>query len=354
MPLQIIHSDITEIRCDAVVNPTDRFYSGGGGTDLAIHNAAGPELFAACGSLKPLECGEVEVTEGFNMQCRYILHTTGPVWNGGYYNEAVLLRSCYMNSLIKARELKLESVAFPLISSGAFGFPKKQVLRIAVKAISDFLLTMNDELQVYICVINRESYELSRSLDLEEYLDSHLEKITHNERASLLVELEPEDTVPDMEMPMLSCPPPSYYADVIRAEAAPALNRKAASAGALPLEKWIKQQDDSFALLLFKLIDKKGMDDVECYKKANVSKNTFSKIKNSATYKPSKPTVLAFAIALRLSLEETDALLKSAGFALSRNNKFDLIIEYYITNGIYDIFEINEALYKYDQVCLGC
>ena len=135
---------------------------------------------------------------------------------------------------------------------------------------------------------------------------------------------------------------------------APAPASVCAARSAPTLSEWIKKQDDTFAVLLLKLIDKKGMGDAECYKKANVHKNVFWKIKNDGKYRPGKPTVLAFAIALELSLEETEQLLRSAGFALSHNNLFDMIIEFYISNGIYDIFEINEALYKYDQSCLGC
>lgn len=330
MPLQIVNMDITQMRCDAIVNPTDCFYSGSGGTDRAIHSTAGEKLDAACALLEPIGFGEVAVTPGFNMPCRNIIHTVGPVWRGGKDNEKALLRSCYTNCLMKAKRLGASSVAFPLIAAGAFGFPKDKVLRIAIDAISDFLFAVDGDMEIYVCVHDRRSFVLSKQIALNEYIGQWQQFAC-------------EEHIIKACAPLEDCPSERM---TIRAAADMPIDEE--------LSDWIKRQDDSFAVTLLKLIDKKGMDDVECYKKANVTKNTFWKIKNSATYKPSKPTVLAFAIALELSMDETGQLLKSAGFSLSRNNLFDLIIEFYITNGIYDIFEINSALYQYDQLCLGC
>ncbi len=341
MPLQIIHRDITTMQCDAIVNPTDRCFSGRGGTDLAIHTAAGKALVDACAELSALDFGEVAVTRGFGLPCKYIIHTMGPVWTGGEQNETVLLRSCYVNALIKAKRLGAKSIAFPLISSGTFGFPKDRVLRIAIDAISDFLFTVDSELDVFVCVLNRGAFELSKDVALREYL-SGSKRFAYEDHAIKMRRVRgvSSDSLMRGEVESEAMP----YRQPIPVHAS----------GAQSLGEWIKKHDDSFALTLLKLIDKKGMDDVECYKKANVTKNTFWKIKNDGKYRPSKPTVIAFAIALELTLEETDALLKSAGFALSHNNDFDMIIEFYISQGCYDIFEINAALYKYDQPCLGC
>jgi len=338
MPLQIIHKDITKTDCEAIVNPTDCFYSGSGGADLAIHRAAGSRLEEECAALPPLSVAEVAATRGYELPCRYILHTVGPVWEGGRKNETALLRGCYLNALLKAKRLGAGSVAFPLISSGTFGFPRDRVLRIAIDAISDFLFTADGEMNVFICVLDRDSFELSKDIALREYLDGSARFAYVNHELKMC----------RVRSAALDCALSSEAETEICCAAPPAPTGKPS------LADWIKKQDDTFAVLLLKLIDKKGMDDVACYKKANVHKNVFWKIKNDGKYKPSKPTVIAFAISLELSMEETEALLKSAGFALSHNNKFDMIIEFYLSNGCYDIFEINSALYQYDQQCLGC
>lgn len=340
MPLQIIHKDITELVCDAVVNPTDSFFSGSGGTDLAIHKAAGSGLDKACRRLKPLSFGEVAVTDGFNLPSRYIIHTMGPVWTGGNSSESVLLRCCYVNALFKASELGAKSIAFPLISSGTFGFPKDRVLRIAIDAVSDFLFNTEGEMDVTICVLQRDAFVLSREIALREYIDGYRNpRFAYAEHSISMAPMAKAAKVEcnTIQHDEVCCESVAFSAPLSET-----------------LSDWIKKQDDTFAVMLLKLIDKKGMTDVQCYKKANVSKGTFWKINNDPKYKPGKATVLAFAIALELDLEETEQLLKTVGMSLSHSNLFDLIIEYYIANGIYDIYEINSALYQYDQLCLGC
>lgn len=323
MSFQIVNADITTVSVDAIVNPTDPIYSGSGNTDLAIHTAAGKGLREECDGLPELQTGGAAITKGYRLPSKYVIHTVGPVWKDGRHNEPVLLRSCYINAMLCAKKFGISSVAFPLISSGAFGFPKDQVLEIAISAIRDFRETMSGDLDVTLCVFDRKSYELSRKYDLEQFLAQSYEKDTF-------------DSVCAMPMMSASAPAP----------------RKAAKAD--DLEDWLQQQDDSFAVTLLKLIDRKGMTDVECYKKAQISKKTFWKINNDAHYRPSKQTVIAFAIALELNLEETEQFLRTVGFSLSHSNTFDMIIEYYITNEIYDLYEINAALYRYDQVCIGC
>ena len=339
--------------CDAIVNPTDKWLSGSGGTDYAVHEAAGEELDEACKKIADLQVGTVAVTDGYRLPCRHIFHTVGPIWHGGSNNEEVL-RSCYLSSLLKAKKMNLSSIAFPLISSGTFGFPKDRVLRIAIDAISDFLFTTDSEFQVYVCILDRRSFEVSKELALNAYLQEGSRRFIYEEH-TLKMCSSPEpleevcyESAPDPELsvpvvPELSAP---FVAGVI-----PPVEKKQAP---VDLAKWIEKQDDSFAVMLLKLIDKKGMTDVQCYKKANVTKGTFWKINNDPKYRPSKATVLAFAIALELDIEETENLLRTVGFSLSNSNTFDKIIQFYILNGNYDIFEINAALFRYDQVCLGC
>lgn len=328
MPLQIVQKSIAEMCCDAIVDPTDSSYSGSGGADRAIHAAGGFPLELFCSGLAPLKPGKTAVSPGFGLPCKRIIHIIGPVWQGGDHNEEELLRDCYINAIVTAKMLCARSVAFPLISSGRFGFPKDLVLSIAVDTISKYMMADDPDREFYICIPDRNAFVVTKEDVLNKYLDdrrSELEDMT--------------------ELACCSCEslPP-------RSAASP----KAMRATKEELSDWLKKQDDSFAVTLLKLIDKKGMSDVECYKKANVTRKTFWKINNSASYKPSKQTVLAFAVALELNMDETEQLLRSAGFSLSHNNTFDLIVEFYITNGIYDIFEINSALYRYDQLCLGC
>lgn len=331
MPLHIIRQDITKIRCDAIVNAANSSLLGGGGVDGAIHEAAGIELLNECKTLGGCNTGDAKITKGYKLPCKYVIHTVGPIWKGGNNAEKQLLISCYQNSLALAKQYHCETVAFPLISSGIYGYPKDKALEVAVDTISEFL--QRNEMTVYIVVFDKASYQISAELydDVAAYIDDHYACKNAHQRLR-------------------------------RARIEPVLHREcnvcyAQEMSSIPkgrsLEDMLSDMDDTFAVTLLKLIDSKQMSDVECYKKANVSKQTWYKIINEKNYKPSKNTVIAFAIALELSLEETNSLLATVGFALSRSNKFDIIIEYFLIHGIYNIFTINETLFKFDQVCLG-
>lgn len=345
MPLQIIRQDITKMCVDAIVNTTNEKMIGYSGVDLAVHTAAGDGLDRLCETLPPLGLGTVRVTPAFDLDARYIIHTSGPVWQGGLQGEDILLKSCYLEALKAAVEKGCESVAFPLISSGAYGYPKDQVLKFAIQVITEFLL--DHELTVYLCVYDRSSYEFSRVLfeDIKDFLDEDEAELGgHCPQYLLRRSSEPhyDDVCCSACMPM------------VEAAAEPKESRRS-SVGDKNLEEYMKSMDKSFAFKLFDLIDESGMTDVQCYKKANVDKKTFSKIKcNPETYKPSKQTAVAFAIALRLDLDETQDLLASAGLTLSRSFTFDKIIRYFIQKEIYDIYAINEALFEFDQMLLGC
>ena len=330
MPLEIVRNDITKMHVDAIVNATDPTLSGGGGVDGAIHRAAGPQLEAACKALGGCKTGEAKVTEGFDLPCKYILHTVGPIWRGGAFGERALLTACYQNALALARARGCESVAFPLISSAAHGYPKAQALRVAVEAITEFLT--ENEMEVYIVVFTRDEVAVSEKLfqAVEQYIDD----VYVGERY---------DAPREMQRRAYSRQQTLYAP----AESAP-------RAGAdLDLETLLGQVDESFGQMLLRKIDEQGMTDAECYKRANVDRRLFHKIKNNPGYRPGKQTVLAFAIALRLSLAETKELLMKAGFALSHSNKVDIVVEYCIMDGNYDIFEINEVLFKFDLPPLG-
>lgn len=345
MPLYIVRQDITKMKVDAIVNTTNHKMIGYSGVDYAVHTAAGPELDAECEKIKPLALGSAKITKGYNLDAKYIIHTSGPIWRGGFVGESIILKSCYTESLKLAVANSCESVAFPLISSGTYGYPKDRVLKHAVQAISDFLF--EHELTVFLCVYDRTSYEFSRALfnDISDFIGNDYDapmcaSICANESADI------SDCSKEKERRFFSATPKKIKA--YKEESSVTASNKT-------LKEYMKTLDKPFAYKLFDLIDSKGMTDVECYKKANVDKKTFSKIKcNPDTYKPSKQTAVAFAIALELTLDETQDLLASAGLTLSRSFTFDKIIRYFLQKGVYDIFEINEALFEFDQMLLGC
>jgi O-acetyl-ADP-ribose deacetylase (regulator of RNase III) len=334
---------------DAIVNTTNEEMVGYSGVDLAVHEGAGPELDIECARIAPLGLGQAKITKGYNLDARYIIHTSGPTWRGGLVGESIILKSCYIESLKLAVAHGCNSIAFPLISSGVYGYPKDQVLKFATQVISEFLF--EHELMVYLCVFDRTSYEFSKTLFDE--LSSVVYGETYNNFKEFLCESCSDDGEIESERVERS------FTKKRRVFSTPILAKECSqpvgSAANKSLHEYLKTMDKSFAYKLFDLIDERGMTDVECYKKANIDKKTFSKIKcNPDTYRPSKQTAVAFAIALKLNLEETQDLLSSAGLTLSRAFVFDKIIRYFIQKEIYDIFEINEALFEFDQVLLGC
>ena len=335
MPLIIVRNDITKMPVDAIVNAAKESLLGGGGVDGCIHRAAGPELLAECRTLGGYKTGDAKITKAYRLPCRYVIHTVGPVWNGGSHGEREQLISCYRTSLALAKEHHCETVAFPLISSGIFGYPKDQALRVAVDTIGEFLL--HNDMTVYLVIFDRKAYQISGKLfaDIAEYIDDHYVD-AHSD--SLKERLRRMNA-------------PESCSKAICESAMPTPMMASMAAGGL--DDLLTHLDASFSETLLKLIDRSGKKDAEIYKKANVDRKLFSKIRNNPDYKPSKYTAIAFAIALELSLDETRDLIARAGYALSASSKFDVIIEYFIGQKKYDIFEINEALFAFDQSLLG-
>ena len=324
MPIQIVRNDITKMNCDAIVNAANQTLLGGGGVDGAIHRAAGPELLAECKTLGGCHTGEAKITGAHRLPCKYVIHTVGPVWRGGGRHEEEKLISCYRNSLKLAEDYHCDSVAFPLISAGAYGYPKEQALQIAVSEICKFLI--HHDIMVYIVVFDKDCFQISKRLihEITEYTDE------------CYVEAHYEDNTTRLFTYLFDDDEPEYH------QRAP-----------LNLRDAIGQIDESFSEMLMRKIDEKGMTDVQCYKKANVDRKLFSKIRSNPQYKPRKTTAAAFAVALELPFDEAKDLLSKAGYSLTHSNKFDIIIEYFIKKGEYDIFTINEALFEFDQVLLG-
>lgn len=335
MPLLIVHDDITKLEVDAIVNAANRELSMGGGVCGAIFRAAGPsQMQAACDALSPIKTGEAVRTPGFNLPAKNVIHTAGPIYDEYQRSESKKhLSDAYLNSLEIAKVEGYESIAFPLISSGIYGYPKAEALEVATRSIKSFL--EEHDLDVFLVIHDRDTFEISKSLEEEvsEYIDNRLNIMPVSEE---ITRFEYEKYLE------------SYTVQSIEIDRAP--TRKSESKD---LDEVLSQLDDSFSTTLLKLIDSKSMTDVEVYKRANIDRRLFSKIRSDENYSPSKRTAIALSIALKLNLKETNKLLELAGFALSPSCIFDVIIEYFIINEKYDIFDINEVLFKYEQPLLG-
>jgi O-acetyl-ADP-ribose deacetylase (regulator of RNase III) len=355
VPFQIIRNDITKVKADAIVNTANPRPWIGRGTDSAIYEAAGEEqLLAAREKIGDIAPGQAVYTAAFGLDAKYIIHTVGPVWIDGCHGERDTLRACYENALALADSLSCKSIAFPLIASGTYGFPKDEALHIALSEIQRFLLT--HEMKVMIVVFDRRALELSESLvgGITQYIDDHTARMLHEKERrggeSRIMSRRRTEAVTEsesvMSAPMEPEREPVFDAAVLPFTTAPDMAGKS-------LEEILGDAGESFQQRLLKLIDQSGMDDVTVYKKANIDRKVFSRIRCKADYKPKKKTAVAFAVALELDLPTTLDLLSRAEIAFSPSSRFDLIVTYFITNRIYDIYEINAALFKYGQPILG-
>ena len=340
MPLQILQNDITRMKVDAIVNAANESLLGGG-VDGCIHRAAGPELLKECRHLGGCRTGNAKITKGYALPCKYVIHTVGPVWQGGGHEEENLLRQCYDSALNLALEHQCESIAFPLISTGNYGFPKDRALQIAISAFSAFLL--EHEMRIYLVVFHKDAFRLSEKLfhRVASYIDENYVQAKETAEYGAAFHRSNRSAYRrrrDMEV---------CESSIAFEEPLPCASK------AMSLEDMLKQADAGFTETLLKLIDQTGKKDSEIYKKANISKQHFSKIRNNPNYKPTKATAMALAIALELNIEETSDLIGRAGFALTNSSKQDLIVKYFIENKNYNIVEINLALYEFDQGLLG-
>ena len=348
MPLQIVRNDITKMKVDAIVNAANESLLGGGGVDGSIHQAAGPELLAECRTLHGCRPGEAKITGAYRLPCQYVIHTVGPRWHGGLQRERETLVSCYRSALSLAQEHGCESAAFPLISSGAFGYPKDQALRVAVDTIGEFLL--HHDMTVYLVVFDRKSYQISSRLfsDIAACIDDQYVARQPYRRPNR------GDDEPRIQYSLRDERDASE--ERIRnwlGEADGAPRTPWAVREPLSLDDALKRLDESFSEMLLRKIRESGMTDAACYKKANIDRKLFSKIKNDKHYQPSKSTAIAFCLALELPMGEMRDLLSKAGYAMTHASKFDIIVEYFVRRGNYNVFEINEALFAFDQSLIG-
>lgn len=380
MPLEILRADITTLAVDAVVNSTNAYPAFGPGSDAGLYRKAGSELLRhrkRHGILRPAQAA---VSPGCGLDAKFVIHTLCPPWRGGDKGERELLRRCYENALALAAESGCESVAFPLLGAGSRRFPRDIALQIAVSAISAFLLA--HEMRVILAVFGREEFGLSERLysSVKSYIDDNYVAEKRVEQSVFLPGMLPGDTGPASASEALNIPPcprdpkfccapapergaasgpeerPGEAEESYEAREAEALclSHEAAAPEPLSLEEMLRRADAGFSETLLRLIDLSGKKDSEIYKRANVDRKLFSKIRGNAAYKPSKTTALAFAVALELDIDSTRDLLARAGYALSPSSKQDIIVEYFIRRGIYDIHEINLSLFSFDQSLLGC
>ena len=331
MPFEIVRNDIVNMKVDAIVNTANPRPIIGAGTDKAVHDKAGARLLLVRKEIGNIAVGEAAITPAFDLDANYVIHTAGPIWRDGKSSEEELLASCFRNSLSIAKKNSCESIAFPLISTGSYGFPKPLALQIAVREISSFL--MENEMQVYLVVFEKQSFELSEKLfkSVSSYIDANYVSDKMNlEYGTSKVRRR-------------------NYEDMLLHESSYEITSKMPN-----LDGMLNNLDRGFSETLLDLIDRTGKKDSEIYKKANVDRKLFSKIRNNADYRPSKTTAIAFAIALELNMDETNDLLSKAGFVLSQSSKFDVIVRYFIENKKYDIFELNSVLFEFDQplICM--
>ena len=340
MPLEIVRNDITKMQVDAIVNTANPRPIVGGGVDRAIHKAAGTELLSARKKIGDIATGKAAITSAFNLHARFVIHTVGPVWQDGEHRERELLSSCYANSLQLAAENGCGSIAFPLISAGVFGCPSEVAIAVATQAIREFLT--DHDMDVYLVVFDHKAFKISSSLfdDVQSFIDErYIEELLDEEyrgdyrdrRRNFETAGQPPAEDAYIDMPMWMSKPKERS-----------------------LEDLLNEVDDTFSEALLRLIDAKGKTDPEVYKKANVDRKLFSKIRNNPAYKPSKSTALAFAVALELNLDETKDFIGRAGYALSHSSKTDIIVEYFIQRSEFDIITINETLFAFEQPLLGC
>ena len=410
MPFQIIRNDITKVAADAIVNTANPKPKYADGTDRAVYTAAGAEqLLEERKKIGEIGVGQAAVTPAFALPAKYIIHTVGPVWIDGSHGEADAVRSCYRESLKMAEELKCGSIAFPLIATGNYGFPKDLALQIALSEFSAYLMT--HEMDITLVVFDRSAFELSGRLfeDVGAFIDENYvdeasakEYVTSEERRrrrfggifsigrrrgsaknapAPLPNEELEDDEPyigetegvafsrrdseDDGLPVVgNVEDGDFLTSHIQSNSLqPPDNGMPAFGGIssvkpsmMPpgsLDDLLRTQEETFQEKLFSLIAEKNLSNAEVYKRANLDRKHFSKIQCNREYSPKKKTVLAFAIALHLNLDETQDLLQRAEYALSPGNKADLIVQYCILNKIYDIIEVNAILFKYQQPVLG-
>lgn len=376
MPFSIVRDDISRVHADVLVNAANVRLAPGGGVCGALFSAAGfDEMRAACEAIGGCATGDAVATPAFNLPARWCVHAVGPIWRGGRAHEEELLHRCYRSAFARAVELGARSVAFPLISAGIYGFPVERALAIAREEVAAFL-RHHDEVALTLVVFERAVVQMGNALveQVQEYIDDEyvdsssfmrrdmgeLERElqwTEDASAPLSAEMAEPVALPDClqeDDASIAAPRPFVAANIRMPGAAmPGAPSRAGATLDAEIAQLVATLDAPFSTTLLALIDARGMTDAEVYHRANISRQLFSKIRGNESYRPSKQTVVALAIALELDMSATQDLLARAGFTLSKSSKFDVIVRFFIERGIYDLFQLNEVLFAYDLPLVG-
>ena len=349
MGFEIVRSDITAIRADAIVNTANPEPVIGFGTDSAVHAAAGPKLLKARQKIGAIAVGESASTRAFDLPAKYVLHTVSPMWLDGQHGEPELLYRAYTNTLRLAKKLRCRSVAFPLLAAGSYGFPHEVALKTAIRAFTDFLL--ETDLCIILAVFDKAAFSLAGSLF--DYLKSYIDDRCAEEKAKAEYPQGLNDRRLAREAMLSGQARPCVNADTatfdapIRAEAAKAAapRRQAQAYHQIRLEDVLKETESSFSEHLLSLLKECGEKDSDVYRRAQISRQLFNKIVNKKDYQPTKSTAIQLALALRLDLDGTQKLLRKAGYSLTRSNKTDLVVQYFIERKEFNVLTINAALF---------
>ena len=343
MPFQIIRNDITKIKADAIVN------------------TANPEVMVGPG------VGEVAATPAGNLPAKYIFHESSPIWIDGNHNEPEMLRLCYDRCLNLALQHNCESIAFPLLASSAYGFPKDVSLRIAIDAFRSFL--SEHELEIYLVVYDDQTKRLSDEMfnGVRSFVDQRYNAARPVNPFMCVAPSISASMAPDFSQTEPAPKPakgskkrfniPSFRRDKSTSSerdddaSIGSVESRQVFSGAVPsqpletyVDRFENQEILTFGEYLQQLINKKGMTNKEVYFESNLTKQYFSKLINNKVGNPAKEKLLCIAVALKLNIDETKDFLLHAGYAISPYSKIDLVFEYYIRNGIYDVYEISFAL----------
>ena len=346
MPFQIIRNDITKVKADAIVNTANPWPEVGGGTDWAIHNAAGPELLAARQEIGEISVGQSVATDAFALPAKYVLHTVSPVWLGGQFGEKALLRKAYDAALTLAETLGCKSIAFPLMAAGTYSFPHSIALSIAINAFTEFLF--DHKIQIYLVLFNAEAFDIAGSIfdDLESYIDDNYvsdraEEEYRIDESAGFINPEYHRVEEYFKKKKTALPKDAICA----ASMLPEPPSEGLGIHAESLEEMLSTQHEStFTEHLMDLLIEKDLKNSEVYNRACISKALFSKILKNKDYQPKKNTAIQLAIGLMLDLPQTQKFLEKAGYTLTRGSKVDLVVQYCIERELYSVVFINEIL----------
>ena len=370
MPFEILRADITKLdrRVDAIVNTANPRPVIGDGTDTAIHAAAGPQLLQAREKIGPIARGEAAVTKAYGLNARYVIHAVGPSWVDGSQGEEDTLRRTYDAALARIREKHCRSAAFPLLAAGSYGFPRDRALKIAIAAFTDFLPKY--PMQLYLVVFNKEAFRISEQLfaNVQSYIDDHYAReqelwerpnygfgssfggfVTNPERAASEreVSFDSVNAAPTPPYGSNSCMAPQYNGFTL--QAAPAFSQ--ARTKHQTLEERLKNRGETFSEATLRIIDEHGWKDSEVYNRVFMDRRLFSKLRRK-DYRPGRETAILMAFALRLNADEARDYIGLAGYTFSSGSKADIIVEYFLQAGNYDVIELDAALMEFGEPTL--